>query len=184
MKHVVHKVYADYEREEKWLNEMSARGLMLTDYSWCRYVFEEAPKGEYIYRIELLENWPTHPESVAYIRFLEENGIECAGVYMRWVYLRKKASEGPFDIYSDIDSKIRHYRRVNALWSTLMALELSAGVMNVGVGIADVTMGKGIGSDNILLGGLLILLGIIFFWLGGQGRRKIRLLKRERAVRE
>jgi hypothetical protein len=61
MKHIVWKAYWNFEKEEKYLNEMSSKGLALTDYSWCRYVFEEAPRGEWVYRIELLENYPTHP---------------------------------------------------------------------------------------------------------------------------
>lgn len=103
--HIVHKAFWDFEKEEQWLNTMSARGLALSDYSWCRYVFADTPENRYIYRIELLENLPTHPESMAYLRFLEENGVECVASYMRWVYLRKNASEGPFDIYTDIDSR-------------------------------------------------------------------------------
>ena len=104
MKHIVRKAYWDFEKEEAWLNEMSARGMAMTDYSWCRYVFEDAPNRQYIYRIELLENMPTHPESIAYLRFLEESGVEYVASYMRWVYLRKPAADGPFDIYTDIDS--------------------------------------------------------------------------------
>ena len=76
MKYVIWKAYWDYEKEEQWLNEMSARGMAITDYSWCRYVFTDAPNGAYNYRIELLEYMPTHPESMAYLRFLEENGVE------------------------------------------------------------------------------------------------------------
>ena len=83
MKFVIWKAYWDYEKEERWLNEMSARGLAMSDYSWCRYVFVDAQKGEYNYRIELLENMPTHPESMAYLRFLEESGVEVVTTYMR-----------------------------------------------------------------------------------------------------
>ena len=88
MKHVVHKAMWDYEKEEQWLNEMSAKGLAFTDYTWCRYVFAEAPANQYIYRIELLEYIPSHPESQTYLRFLEENGVVVVSSYMRWVYLR------------------------------------------------------------------------------------------------
>jgi len=48
MKHIVRKAYWDYEKEEKWLNAMSAKGMALTDYSWCRYVFTETPCNEFI----------------------------------------------------------------------------------------------------------------------------------------
>ena len=45
MKHIVYKPYWDYEKEERWLNDMAAKGLALSDYSWCRYAFEETPRG-------------------------------------------------------------------------------------------------------------------------------------------
>lgn len=124
MKHIVWKAYWDFEKEEKWLNEMSAKGMALTDYSWCRYVFTEAPHNEYTYRIELLQHLPSHAESVAYIRFLEESGIECVATYWRWIFLRKRSSEGPFNIYSDIGSKIKHYRRISAFYGTIGAINL------------------------------------------------------------
>lgn len=39
MKKVIYKAYYDYEKEEKWLKEMSAKGLALINYSWLRYTF-------------------------------------------------------------------------------------------------------------------------------------------------
>ncbi|MCB2293245.1 DUF2812 domain-containing protein [Clostridium algoriphilum] len=78
----IYKLYYDYEKEENWLNEMSANGMTLTKYTWCRYVFTEAPKNEYIYRLELLQHSPSHPESIAYIKFLEETGVECIIEYI------------------------------------------------------------------------------------------------------
>ena len=31
MKHIVHKPYWNFEKEEAWLNEMSTRGLAMSD---------------------------------------------------------------------------------------------------------------------------------------------------------
>jgi hypothetical protein len=114
MRHTMHKLFFawDFEKEEAWLNEMSAKGLQLVSVGFCKYQFEEGERGEYTYRLELLENLPSNPESVSYIRFLEETGVEHIGSVLRWVYFRKKAADGKFEIYSDIDSRIRHYRRI------------------------------------------------------------------------
>lgn len=60
----------DFEKEEKWLNEMSAKGMQLVGVGIFKYIFEEGNPGEYFYRIELLEELPTHPESISYIRFM------------------------------------------------------------------------------------------------------------------
>jgi hypothetical protein len=187
MKHIVRKAYWNYEKEEKWLNEMSAKGMALTDYSWCRYVFTETPNNEYTYRIELLENLPAHAESIAYIQFLEENGVECVATSMRWIYLRKKSSEGPFDIYSDIESKIKHYKRVNVLLSTLMWVEFMAGLCNLVIGIINLNTGYKLGNftiGNLILGSLVVLLGLLFFKLGSPIRKKIKRLQQEKVISE
>lgn len=127
MKHVVYKYFSigAYENEEKWLNEMSAKGMQLVDVSFgIRYVFEEGMNGEYIYRLELLENSPSNAESIEYLRFLEETGVEHIASYLRWVYLRKKATDGDFEIYSDNDSKIKHYKRICTFANVISILEL------------------------------------------------------------
>lgn len=187
MKHIVRKAYWNYEKEEKWLNEMSAKGMALTDYSWCRYVFTETSNNEYTYRIELLENLPTHAESIAYIRFLEENGVECVATYMCWIYLRKKSSEGAFDIYSDLESKIKHYKRINVLWNTLMWIEFIAGFSNIVIGVVNLNIGYKLGNftvGNLIIGSSVVLLGLLFLRLGSPIRKKIKCLQQEKAIRE
>ena len=128
MKHIVWKAYYDYEKEEQYLNEMSAKGLALKGYSWCRYVFEDSPRGEYIYRLQLLEHAINHPESQTYIKFMEETGAEFVASYMKWVYFRKKSVDGAFNIYSDIDSKIKHYKRIRTLFSDRKSVVLGNSV--------------------------------------------------------
>jgi hypothetical protein len=185
MKHVVWKAYWDYEKEEKWLNEMSAKGMALTDYSWCRYVFTEAPNNEYIYRLELLEHLPSHAESVAYIRFLEESGIEHVATYWRWIFLRKKSSEGPFDIYSDIGSKIKQYRRVSTLFGAIGGINLFAFLVNIINGIAESSKYNNnylsYVSPLVLLNGVF---GVCLTWLVIGYIRKISKLKKEKQLHE
>ncbi len=187
MKYIVRKAYWNYEKEEKWLNGMSAKGLALTDYSWCRYVFTETPKNEYTYRLELLERLPNNAESIAYLKFLEENGVECVATYLRWAYLRKKTADGPFDIYSDLDSKIKHLQRIN-LWNTVMMwVELIAGAMNLAVGIINIFMDGALGSftaGNITLGIVLLALSFLFFWVGHYPRVQIKKYRKQRLIEE
>jgi len=130
MKTVIRKVFANHEKEEKWLNEMSAKGFAFIDYTWCRYVFSDSQPGEYTYRLELLEYLPSHPVSQKYIQFMEESGTEHVTSYMRWVYFRKKTSDGAFDIYSDIDSKIKHYQRISLLYLVIGIGNLLASSLN------------------------------------------------------
>lgn len=69
---------------------MSEKGLQLVSVGFCKYVFDEGAPGEYDVRLELLENWPMHPESTRYIKFIEDTGAEYLGSVMRWAYFRKK----------------------------------------------------------------------------------------------
>ena len=187
MKYVIWKAYWDYEKEEQWLNEMSAQGMAMTDYSWCRYVFTDAPNDAYIYRIELLEYMPTHPESMAYLRFLEESGVEVVTTYMRWVYLRKPASEGAFDLYTDLDSKIRHYQRINYFWTVMMIAEFAAAGANLSIGIVNLFLSERLGNfsyGNLIIGSCVLALGILFLALDIPIRRKIRKLRQEKAIHE
>ena len=75
----------DYDKEEEWLNKMAAMGLAMTGVGFARYTFKEGAPGEYIYRLQLLENLPGHTESVQYLRFLEETGVEHVASMNRWV---------------------------------------------------------------------------------------------------
>ena len=108
----VFKYIVDFEWEENWLNEMAAQGWMLKTFFMGMYEFCQGEPGEYIYRLELLPHRSGSLESRKYFSFLEETGIEIVSTWHYWVYYRRKANEGPFDIYSDIDSRIQHHRRV------------------------------------------------------------------------
>lgn len=117
MKHTIYKFFSigAYEKEEKWLNGMAAKGMMLTDVNGCRYVFEQDTPGKYIYRLELLEYVPSNAESIAYIKFLEDAGVEFVGAFLRWAYFRRQSHEGTFELYSDIESKIKHFKRITLI---------------------------------------------------------------------
>lgn len=114
----------DFDKEEAWLNKMAGIGLQLTGVSFpFRFEFEDGTPGEYAVRLELLDHWPSHPESAQYIRFVEDTGAEHIGSIMRWVYFRKKTDAGGFDLFSDIDSRIRHLNRILTLIGCLGPLQ-------------------------------------------------------------
>ncbi|KGE16363.1 DUF2812 domain-containing protein [Paenibacillus wynnii] len=188
MKYVKYKVFSigAYEKEEQWLNEMSAKGMHLTDIGFCRYVFEKGTPGEYIYRLQMLENIPTHPQSVDYIRFVEDTGAEQVGSILRWVYFRKKAANGPFDLYSDLDSRLKHYRSINAICNVIIPIEFIIGALNIFIINVNVPgeLPNIIYRTNMLLGLFCIGLGIWVIFISRSIRKKIKILKKESTIRE
>lgn len=175
----MHKLFINFEKEEKWLNEMAAKGLNLISYTFATYLFEEGTPGEYTYRIELLKELPSNPESEAYIRFMEESGIKCICTFWRWVYFQKKASDGEFNLFSDYDSKIKHYSRILTLISIVSVSNLLIGIYNVflTIFISDVTSINLIGLINI---GIFILCAPFLISL----IRKVNRYKKEKQIFE
>jgi len=180
MKHIIHKVFFiwDYEKEEKWINEMAAKGLLLTDVGFCRYVFEEGTPGAYQYRLQMLPNSVNHPESRKYMEFLEETGAEHVGTMKRWVYFRRPADEAPFEIYSDLDNKIKHMQSIYRLSGILSGICIVSGCTNLSLGMQN-GMAVNIGvAIPCLIFGLFIAFGT------GRMTKPLKKLKAERKLSE
>lgn len=150
----------DFDKEERWLTEMAAQGLALVDVGFCKYVFEPCVPGEYQVRLELLEHHPCHAESRKYIGFIEETGAEQVGAFMRWVYFRKKTADGPFDLYSDLESRIKHLKRIIALILPISLANLAIGLVNVGNAFSTGIWIAKVGYLNLVVG----LLGCVGGW--------------------
>ncbi len=114
----------DFEKEEDWLNEMAMNGWVLDSVGLCTYHFVRCEPGEYSVRLEM------HPDDAAYLSFMEETGAEYVGRMMAWIYFRKKTAAGPFDLFSDIDSRIAHLNRICLLLAVVCGANLLIGVVN------------------------------------------------------
>ena len=114
----------DFDKEERWLNEMALEGWVLDGVGWCTYHFKKCEPGEYTVRLEM------HPSDDAYVSFMEDTGAEYVGRMMMWIYFRKKAADGAFDIYSDIDSKIAHLDRIGKMLAIIGGANLAIGILN------------------------------------------------------
>lgn len=169
----------DFDKEEKWLEEMSAKGLHLAAVGLFKYVFDEGTPGEYAVRLELLDNMPTHPESVQYIRFVEDTGAEYLGSVSRWVYFRKKTSEGSFDLFSDIESRIRHLNRILFLIGILTPIQIINAINN----LSQYFFVRGF-TSSLVVGCLCGLLGLLLLYGFAKIYRKKSRLKKERALHE
>lgn len=136
----IHKAYWewDFKKEELWLNEMAQEGWVLERASFCTYTFVRCEPGEYVIRLEMNEN-------KGYRSFVESLDAECVGDLLGWLYFRRKAELGPFELFSDIDSRIAHLDRIG---KTLWILCLS----NIAIGFSSIYW---FSSINLLCAALL-----------------------------
>ena len=133
MRKVIHKLFWiwNFDKEEKWLNEMAAKGLALISVGFCRYEFEDCVPAEYKVCLEFLKNHPSNAETVKYIEFLEETGAEHIGTFKRWAYFRKNTGEENFNLFSDNTSIIKHMTRIIRFISPLLLLNFFVGCYNI-----------------------------------------------------
>ena len=133
----------EFEKEEEWLQEMAMNGWVLDGVGWCTYHFVKCEPGEYSVRLEM------HAADDDYIRFMEDTGAEFVGRVIQWVYFRKKTEEGPFDLFSDIDSRIAHLDKIG---KSLLLI----GMANLLIGLVNVFNPSRLGWINLLCATLLM----------------------------
>jgi len=133
----------EFDKEEAWLNEMAETGWALDSVGFCKYTFVKSEPGEYAVRIEM------HDYDQEYLDFVEETGAKYIGRMAKWIYFRKQTETGRFEIFSDIDSRIRHLERIG---KTLTVI----GMANLLIGIANTFSSLNIGWINLLCATLLM----------------------------
>ena len=133
MRKVIHKLFWiwDFDKEEKWLNEMAAKGLALTSVGFCRYEFEDCVPGEFKFCLEFLKNKFSKIENEKYIEFLEETGAEHIGTFLRLGYFRKRAAEDNFKLFSDNTSRIKHLTRIIGFIALVLGVNFYVGCYNL-----------------------------------------------------
>jgi|WetSurMetagenome_2_1015567.scaffolds.fasta_scaffold425279_1 hypothetical protein len=121
MKKTIRKVFFvwEYDKEEKWLNEMSSIGWQLVKASVLTYTFETGSAGEYTYRLELLDKNLKSLESTSYLNFLQETGIEMVGKCRNWIYLRCKTTEGGFEPNNKTLYDLSHLLKIQDFLNTI-----------------------------------------------------------------
>jgi len=155
----------DFEKEERWLNEMATSGWLLEEVGFCTYHFERCEPGEYTVRLEM------HGKDDGYISFMEEMGAAYVGNYMQWLYFRRKTVDGRFDIFSDIDSRIAHLEKIGKLLKVV-------GVANLVIGIANSI------NPAVNMGWINLLCATLVMYALGRIHAKKESLEKDRLLRE
>lgn len=117
------KLYFDKDKETQWLNEMAKDGWAMVKFFAGFYTFEPCQKGEYTYQIDFGKEFFSVPED--YRRFMSETDIEIIQPWGFWVFLRKLTSQGDFELYTDVDSQIEHYKKILVMFKTVTIIELT-----------------------------------------------------------
>ena len=102
---------------------MAAKGLWFSHYILTAYRFQEIKTAEYTYRIQFMNK--SHSEQQEYAPFIEASGIELVQRYGPWLFLRKKTVDGPFELFSDNESKMKHYQQMLILYLVFTFVMLS-----------------------------------------------------------
>ena len=116
------KLYYDKDKETEWLNEMSDKGYAMTGFFAGFYKFEKCEPGEWRYQIDFGSKLFKVTED--YRQFMEETGAEVIQPWGYWIILRKKAAEGDFELYTDVDSNIAHYKKIRLMFKVATIIEL------------------------------------------------------------
>ncbi len=116
------RLYFDKDKETEWLNQMANDGYAMTGFFAGFYTFEACKPGEYIYQVDFSSKLFSVDES--YREFMAEQGIEIVQIWGFWVILKRPASEGSFELYTDVDSNIAHYTKIRNLFKAVTIFEL------------------------------------------------------------
>lgn len=152
-----YKVFVNYQKEERWINEMAAAGWHLIKYSFLKYTFEKGEPGKYDYCIELLADLPATDKGKEYLSFMEEAGVEHVTQYSSWAYFRKEATGEPFEIYTDYESRKKHLMRIITLLSVVMLMNLGFSFFNLFIA-SDITLN--INKYFSILNGIVVIIFI------------------------
>ena len=115
------KIYFDKDEETKWLNQMAEEGWALKSFFAGFYHFVECEKGAYIYQIDFTDKFVNVSED--YREYMQELGIEIVQIWGYWIFLRKVASEGKFELYTDAESAREHYTKIRNMFRVGLIVE-------------------------------------------------------------
>ena len=118
------RLYFDKDKETEWLNDMAAQGYALTSFFAGIYTFDTCAPNKYTYQVDFCDKLGNVSED--YREFMRVNQIEIVQIWGFWIFLRKLNADGPFELYSDIDSSIEHYTKIRNMFKGVSILVIIA----------------------------------------------------------
>jgi len=133
------RLYFDTDKEVEWLNGMAEQGYAMSGYFLGVYTFDKCEPGKYQYQIDNTDGMFRVENS--YREFMNEMGIDIVALWGPWVYLRKHTEDGPFELYSDVESRITHYEKILKLYKFGAIIEAVGAVLEMFAGLHGVSVG-------------------------------------------
>lgn len=105
--------FADFMEEQEFLQNQHLKGWKFKKFQGLtKYTFDKCEPAEYAYQLDYKEN---DKEEESYLQIYRDCGWEYIMKYQTWYYFRKEKGKEDLDytIFSDTESKIEMYKRVN-----------------------------------------------------------------------
>lgn len=142
------RLYCNKDKETEYLNEMARNGYALTGFCMGFYSFDRCQPGEYIYQIDITEGM--FRVSNDYREFMRDMEVEIVCLWGPWVILRKRAAEGEFVLYTDVESSIEHYSKIRWMFKIVTIIEICVCLVEIVAAVNNSVM-VGWGFAFILL---------------------------------
>jgi hypothetical protein len=116
------------EKEEAWLEDMSARGYHLSRVGLpYTYRFNKGEPRQYTYRMDYM--YLDKKKTMEYLQVFQDAGWEYLGEMSNWRYWRKPVGAGETaEIFTDNESKIKKYQRVTLFLGFMLLILLMFGI--------------------------------------------------------
>ena len=196
--HLISYAY-DPERIEEQATRRAQDGWLLEHFGSFHSTYRRGAANEYEYRVQVME---AGMDRLVYAAELAEFGIEDVGGVGDLLILRKRADGTPFELYSDLDSRIaqqkkavRYLRRgliLSFFYGSMMLMTILTNLMGARVigphaGTAPVSFSTA--QALLLFWGVLLLFacitGLIDCPIGlRRTKKKIKALEAERVIQE
>ncbi|MEK0315517.1 DUF2812 domain-containing protein [Cohnella sp. 56] len=162
----------DYEKEERWLNELSAGGLHMTKGGAFRSEFERDDTVRYTYGLDYQGGLTKKNGKLdEYIELYREIGWEYVSTYAGiWHFFRRPWEPGETPkLYTDRESLVGHYRKIQRLMIVMLLLNAGIFCINMTNIVSRID-----GAVRWGITGPLLVIYVGLFTLLGYGIMKIK----------
>lgn len=98
--------FVDFDKEEKWINEMSGKGWAFWHTNGVIYKFKSCEPATYIYQIDFDEQKSRNGVG-DYVMFRTQCGDRLVHQWKRKIYWTREAASGPFEAENNVAAKLR-----------------------------------------------------------------------------